>query len=104
MKTDWNYKLLRRIMQSLSFYFDENTPKWLKTRRALKKEVKRQFIEAMKKETQRQLEEYENRILWGDPSCKEQPVGIISLGIDCPGGKCLDSSEIYKAILLKKET
>jgi len=104
MKIDLNYKLLRRIMQDLSIYFDENIPTWLKTKRALKKEVKRQFIEAMKKEMQKQMGEDEERILWGDPNCKEQPVGILSAGIDCPGGKCLDSSEIYKAILLKKET
>ena len=90
-------------MKVLSFYFDENIPRWLKTKRALKKEVKRQFIDAMKKEMQKQLEEEENRMLWGDPSCKEQPVGILSVGIDCPGGKCLDSSEIYKAIQPKKE-
>jgi len=78
MKIDWNYRLLRRIMQGLSFYFDENIPKWLKTKRALKKEVKRRFIEAMKKEMQRQFEEEEQKILYGDPSCEDQPIGIIN--------------------------
>jgi len=77
MKIDLNYRLLRRIMQGLSIYFDESIPKWLKTKRALKKEVKRQFIEAMKKEMQKQLEEEEDRILWGDSTRKEQPIGII---------------------------
>ena len=104
MNIDWNYKLLRRIMKGLSFYFDENIPRWLKTKRALKKEVKRQFIEAMKEEMRKQLEEDERKFLYGDPSYKEQPLGIISLGIDCPGGECLDSSEIHKAIYSKKES
>jgi len=78
MNIDWNYKLLRRIMKGLSFYFDENIPRWLKTKRALKKEVKRQFIDAMKKEMQKQLEEEEQKFLYGDSSCKDQPIGIIN--------------------------
>lgn len=53
-------------------------PKWLKSKRVLKKEVKRRFIKAMKEEIKKQIKEEENLILYGDPSCKEQPIGIIN--------------------------
>jgi len=77
MKVDLTYKLLRRIGKDLSIYFDRNIPQWLKTKRALKKEVKRQFIEAMKKAIQKQIKEEEDLILYGDPKAIK-PVGILN--------------------------
>ena len=77
MKVDFSYKLLRRIGKDLSIYFDRNIPRWMKTKRALKKEVKRQFIEAMKEAIQKQIKEEEDLILYGDPKAIK-PVGILN--------------------------
>lgn len=52
-------------------------PKWLKTKRALRKEVKRRFIEAMKEAIEKQIKEEEDLILYGDPSSEQKPIGII---------------------------
>ncbi len=78
MKIDLTYKLLRRIGKDLSIYFDRNIPRWMKTKRALKKEVKRQFIEATKEAMQKQIKEEEDLILYGDPKAIK-PVGILNV-------------------------
>ena len=57
-------------------------PKWLKTKRALKKEIKRRFIEAMKEEIQRWNKEDEDRLLYGDPDLLDEPIGILNAGFD----------------------
>lgn len=69
-------KLWEKIKESLSIYFDSNIPKWLKTKRALRKEVKCRFIEVMKEEIQKQIKEEEDLILYGDPN-GIKPIGII---------------------------
>lgn len=69
-------KLWRNIKEGLSIYFDSNIPRWLKTKRLLKKEVKERFIEAMKEEIQKQIKEEEDLILYGDPD-GVKPIGII---------------------------
>lgn len=75
-------KLWERIKQDLSIYFDRNIPRWLKTKRACQKEVKRRFIEAMEKEIQRWIKEDEDKILYGDPDSFDEPVGILNAGFD----------------------
>ncbi len=52
-------------------------PKWLKSKRALRNEVKRRFWKAMVKELDRKIAEEEDRILYGDPN-GIKPVGIIN--------------------------
>ena len=56
-------------------------PKWLKSKKALEKEVKRRFCIAMREEVERKIEEEENHFLYGDPSLKQYPLGIISIRI-----------------------
>ena len=85
-------KLWRNIKESLSVYFDSNIPKWLKTKRALKKEVKRQFIEAAKEAIQKQIKEEENLMLYGDPKSSDKPIGIIDTRTDE-----LKADQIYDA-------
>lgn len=75
-------KLWERIKQNLSIYFDRSIPRWLKTKRALEKEVKRQFIKAAEKEIQRWIKEDEDKMLYGDPSSEQKPIGILNAGID----------------------
>ena len=77
MKVDFSYKVLRRIGKDLSIYFDRNIHRWIKTKIALKKEVKRQFIEAAKEAMQKQIKEEEDLILYGDPKAIK-PVGILN--------------------------
>lgn len=79
-KVKFKGKLWRHIEKTLSFYCDRDIPRWMKSNRALKKEVKRRFIAAMKVEMQKQIEQDEERFLWGDPSCKEEPLGFINSG------------------------
>lgn len=75
-------KLWRNTKKDLSIYFDRSIPQWLKTKRSLKKEVKRQFIEAMKEAIKKQIKEEEDLILYGDPSSKQKPMGILNAGFD----------------------
>ena len=76
-KVEFKGTLWKSIEKALSFYCDRNTPKWLKSKRALRKEIKRRFIVAMKEEIQKQFEEDERLILYGDPT-GIKPVGIIN--------------------------
>lgn len=75
-------KLRRNIKESLSIYFDRNIPQWMKTKRTLKKEIKRRFIEAMKEEMKKQIKEEEDLILYGDPDSSNEPIGIIDIRTD----------------------
>jgi len=76
----WLHELEGRLLGMLSLYFDERIPKWLRSKRGLRKEVKRQFLVEMKKELQKLAKEDEDKILYGDPSgCK--PAGIIKGGL-----------------------
>ena len=53
------------------------TPKWLKSKYQLKKEIKRRFIAEIKKEIQQEQKEEEDRFLYGDPE-GIKPSGTIS--------------------------
>ena len=70
------------IKQDLSVYFDRNIPQWMKTKRALKKEVRRRFIEEWKAQWKGFEHAEEQKILYGDPSSEQKPVGILSAGFD----------------------
>lgn len=74
-------KLGRLIKSELSAYFDASIPNWLKTKRSLKEEVKRQFIVGMKEKLEKQIKEEEDRILYGDPD-GIKPTGLLSLEED----------------------
>lgn len=96
-KVEFKGKLWRTIVKGLSSYFDNNIPQWLKTKRALKKEVKRQFIEAMKEAIQKQIKEEEDLIIYGDPSSEINPIGIIQQMQELTGDQVYDfPGELFK--------
>ena len=72
-------ELWERTKGALAFYCDIKIPMWIKSNRLLRRKVKREFIAAMKEEMRKQIEKEEDRMLWGDPTSKEQPLGILSM-------------------------
>jgi len=67
----------RMTKYGLSMYFDKSIPDWLKSKRKLRRKVKRRFIEEMKLELTKSLQEEERKFLYGDLSAG-MPVGILN--------------------------
>ena len=67
----------RKVKNTLSVYFDESISDWLKSKRKLRRKVKRCFIEEMRLEFIKLIKEDEDRMLYGDQS-GVKPVGILN--------------------------
>lgn len=70
------------VENDLSIYFDRNIPQWIKTKKALQKECKKRFIEAMKVAIRKQIKEEEDLILYGNPDSSDEPIGILNAKIE----------------------
>ena len=67
----------RKVKNTLSVYFDESISDWLKSKRKLRREVKRRFMEEMRLEFIKLIKEDEDRMLYGD-QLGVKPVGILN--------------------------
>ena len=92
----------KTIKQDLSIYFDRNIPRWMKTKRALEKEVRRRFIEEWKAQWKGFEHAEEQKILYGDPDGRK-PDGTIEADSELRGDLIYDFGEKLGEILNSKE-